>query len=303
MGFAWRALDGVTFPAEEWPAVRPGRGVVIGVPGMGAEAADFGPVGQRLAAEGVPVYAVNLRGQGHDPQSTRRGHFLEPDVLGREIAAFVGEMSARHPGEPVFLCGESLGALLSCRAVALGQTTVDGLILSVPVVDLRRPTPWTARTALRLAAAVWPTGRFSPSWFVSGTKRSLPVSRDEAHLHRLRNSAHSIRVYTFRFLHAMGGLMREVRELAPRLQTPCLVLGGGCDVYITPQQLQAWFAEIAATDKSLRIFPEGHHCLWNDLDRAEVLETVADWMAQRVVREPSGGPPPQTPPASGRGVP
>jgi alpha-beta hydrolase superfamily lysophospholipase len=303
MGFAWKAPDGLILPGEEWRPPAAVRGVVAGVHGMGAEARDFAPLAERLAAEGMVVYALNLRGQGHDPHPARRGHFLEPGVLCAEIAAFVAEMAARHPGCPVFLCGESMGALLSSRALALGVARVDGVVLSVPVVDLRRPTPWTTQTALRVASWLWPTGRFSPSWFVAGTRKPLPVSRDEAHLHRLRNSAQSIRAYTFRFLHAMGELMREVRALAPQLRVPCLVLGGGRDVYISPDQLTAWFGEIGAADKSLRIFPDGHHCLWNDLDRDAVVETVTAWITERADRLAPDGLLPRTEPASGRGVP
>jgi alpha-beta hydrolase superfamily lysophospholipase len=199
-----------------------------------------------------------------------------------EIAAFAREVTGRHAGLPVFLCGESMGALLVCRAVASRQIAVDGVILSAPVVALRRPTPAPVRTVLRWAARLVPRMRFRHSWFVSGKKETLPVTRDQDHLQRIRSAPHAIPAFTVHFLHAMGDLITSCGEAARGMTVPCLVLAAGRDVFLDADQVEAWFREIASTDKTLRVYPDAYHCLWNDFDRDAVLQDIAEWLEARL---------------------
>lgn len=284
MRFAWKAPDGEVFPCESWAPAGTPRGVLVCIHGMGGAADEFEPVAQMAAGADLSCYGLNLRGQGHDPQAPRRGHYLDVPALCDEIAAFTREVAGRHAGLPVFLCGESMGALLVGRAVASKNIKVAGVILSAPVVDLHKPTPWLVREAVRVLARVLPGVRFTHSWFVSGKKEILPVTRDKEYLQRVRSAPYSIPVFTFHFLNALGDLISSSEAMARDITTPCLVLAAGRDVFLREEQVKRWFDHLAAPDKTYRLYAEAYHCLWNDWEREAVLRDIAEWLEARMGR-------------------
>lgn len=284
MHFDWTAPDGEIFPCERWLPPSPARGVLICIPGMGGEARYFGPLAEAVNTLDIACYAMNLRGQGLDPVPSRRGALLDLEVLAREVNAFTQQMRAAHPtAETFWICGESMGALLVSWMLAHArfEPMPRGAIFSVPVVELKKPTPWVVRETVRFLARVVPAFRLHPSLFVSGKSEQLPVTRDQAHLEKVRNSPTNIRVFTFRFLAAMGALMNASRALAAKIKTPSLVLAAGQDVFIRPEQVEAWFRQMAAPDKTFRLYPEAHHLLWNDWDKEAVLADILAWLKAR----------------------
>ncbi len=254
---------------------------------MGGAADEFEPLAEMATRAGFACYGLNLRGQGHDPRRLRRGHYLDVPALCEEIAAFTREAAGRHARIPVFLCGESMGALLVGRTVALRQIEVSGVIFSAPVVDLHKPTPWLVRQAVRLLACVLPAVRFTHSWFVSGKKEVLPVTRDKEYLHRVRSAEYAIPVFTFHFLNALGDLISSSEAMARDITAPCLVLAAGRDVFLRAEQVRAWFDQLASSDKTYRLYAEAYHCLWNDWEREAVLRDIAAWLEAKSAPEPS----------------
>lgn len=73
-----------------------------------------------------------------------------------------------------------------------------------------------------------------------------------------------------------------------RITCPLLVLHGGADPLVTPQDQQP-FLDAAINDKTLRVWPDGEHTIYNHA--AERTAFVADWFADRLaptVPSPSG---------------
>ncbi len=283
MTFEWTAPDGDIFPCEEWMAQGDLRGVLVCVHGLSGAATDFAALAEAAAREGFATFALNLRGQGMDRSAARRGAFLDLPVMGEDVAAFVRMAGAKFSGLPLFVCGESMGALIVSWLAAQEKldARVRGLLFSAPVVELKKPSSWAVRLGLRVLAAAVPNVRFYPAWFVSGKTEPLRVTRDEEHSQRVRSSSHFIPAYTFRFLQAFGELMDSSRALAARVRVPCLVLAAGQDVFLRPEQVRAWFDCLAAADKSFRLYPEAYHLLWNDWDREIVLADILAWLRER----------------------
>jgi alpha-beta hydrolase superfamily lysophospholipase len=286
MTFDWLAPDGERFSCEEWPTRERTRGVVVCVHGLGGAATDFVALAAAAGLRGFACLTTNLRGQGLDPVAARRGAFLDLPVLARDLAAFVTMARARFPGVPLFLCGESMGALIVSWLLThhVIEGPVDGAIFSAPVIDLIKPTPWAVRQVVRLLAAATPNLRFYPAWFVSGKTAPLRVTRDEEHAQSVRVSPHNIRAFTFRTLNHLGNLMESRASLAAGVKVPTLVLAAGMDAYLKPEQVRAWFDLLAAKDKTYRLYPEAYHLLWNDWDRDEVLGDMLAWLDARADR-------------------
>jgi len=284
MRFEWKTCDGEGREALAWP--RAGRrGVVACIHGLSGCAEQFAPVAEALAEHSV--YALELRGQGLDPVVDRRAMVLDLEAQHRDIADFLVAIRSQHPGEPVTLMGESMGALLAASfAASPGGHGLATLILSVPVVQLIQPVPAWLRAAVRLIGRMAPRLKFYPSWFVSGETVTPPLTRDRAYQDGLRARPSHIKVFTLKFLSELGDLISDSLSIAPNVSQPVLVLAAGHDCFVKVQQIERWFERLGSRDKTLKIYPDAYHLLWHDFDRDLVLADVSGWLEARRVRDP-----------------
>lgn len=286
MEFLWTAPDGVTFPCERWLPTGNARAVVVCIHGLSGAAVNFVPLGEMGAARGIATFAINLRGQGNDPILKRRGAQLDLAQIERDLAAFGAAAVEGSSSLPVFWCGESMGALLLSHLIVSGLLTmpVAGAIFSVPVVELQKPTPRIIRELLRWLSSFIPDVRLRPSLFVNGRTGPLKITRDEEHAARIPTMPHHIHAFTLGFLNSFGDMMDKSLGIAGKITVPCLVMAAGNDVFIRVEQIERWFANLAATDKTLRIYPESYHLLWHDWDSEQVLGEIAEWLETRISR-------------------
>lgn len=274
--FVWRGPDGTEFPALAWePLDGQPRANVLCIHGLGGAACDFGPVGRHLASLGCAVRAVNLRGQGNDPDGGRRGHFLHPEIWRADLGAFAGTFASEAP---LFVVGESMGALVAVDAVAHGALAPERLVISVPVTETRARVPGWALAALRGVAGVCPRLKLSPLRFVHG-KTALPrLTADNDYMDYLTRLPHRVGGFTLHFLSSFHEFMGSVRDSAPRVEIPTLMLAAGRDVFIKPAQSRAFFEALGAEEKEYVLYPDSHHLLWHDVDRDDVLARIGGWI-------------------------
>ena len=143
----------VVFPCERWLPEGKSFGTVVCVHGLSGAATDFVTLA-RSSPSRSGLFALNLRGQGSDPHRPRRGAALDLEDISRDISSFCRRHALHYREAPLWVCGESMGALDS-RLDAGRQafrTAGGGAIFSVPVVDLMKPTPWIVRQVVRTIA-------------------------------------------------------------------------------------------------------------------------------------------------------
>ena len=154
MQFHWKTTDGEERVARSWRR-KHGAGVLACVHGLSGCGEQFDPVADRL--DMYSAYALELRGQGLDPIEIRRASLLDVPAQHRDIANFISAIRENHPGEPIWLFGESMGSLLSASFAAMHpRSGIAGVILSVPVVELVRPIPAWLRAAVRGVSFAFP---------------------------------------------------------------------------------------------------------------------------------------------------
>jgi len=68
------------------------------------------------------------------------------------------------------------------------------------------------------------------------------------------------------------------------LKLPMLLMHGAADRLAGPAGSKRVFAGVSSTDKTLKIYPDLYHEIFNELpaDRAQVLADVAGWVAARL---------------------
>ena len=131
MTIEWKTFDGEQRIAHAWKK-KGSKAAVACIHGMGGSGEEFHPLPHKI--DDCSFYALELRGQGCDPVKSRRGVVLDLESQINDIGAFLKAIRMEHPAEPVFLMGESMGALLSAAYMARAAredmgTVPNGLIL------------------------------------------------------------------------------------------------------------------------------------------------------------------------------
>lgn len=283
MRIQWKSHEGEQREAHRWKKGN-SRAVVACIHGMSGSGQQFQPLPENI--DGISFCALDLRGQGSDPVKERRGMLLDLDNQLRDMDLFLSAVAKEHAGEPLFLMGESMGALLAAAYAADYATKrkcqVNGLILSVPVVELAKPVPVVLRQIMRFVAKAAPKTRLSPGIFVKSKSLAPKITRDQAYQDSLREKPHHISNFTLRFLVELGDLIEKSQHYAPQIALPTLVLAAGKDCFVRPEQIAAWFKKIPEGDKTLHTYDEAYHLLWHDWDKQVVMADIHRWITDRI---------------------
>lgn len=273
--FMWDGPDGTPFPILEWTSAQTTRVNVLCIHGLSGAAADFGPLGRHLSGNGCTVRAVNLRGQGNDPDHSRRGHFLRPEAWRDDLEDFADSF---EDDAPLVVVGESMGSLVAVDSIAHGALRPKRLVLAAPVPELRAPVPSWAVALVRGGSRLFPRLRFGPMRFVHGKTAVPRLTADEDYMEYLQNIPHRVRGFTLEFLANFNVLMSSCRENAAHIRTPTLMISAGRDAFIRPEQSAAFFEALGAEEKEYLCYPDSHHLLWHDINRDEVLDRITRWV-------------------------
>jgi alpha-beta hydrolase superfamily lysophospholipase len=220
------------------------------------------------------VVAWDLRGHGRS--SGRRGDVPEYRCLIEDLEA----VGARYglADRPLFFFAHSLGAQITLRLLETTPVRCDGAVIASPFLRLAYEPKWWKVVLARIAMRCWPT-------FVQPTgNRWERLSRDFTHLAsfpdlELVHHGISARMYF---------AVREAGELAladaPAVRVPLFLLHGDADPITCHHTTCEFFEHAGAVDKTLRIFPGTRHEAHNDLDRAQVIQAIAEWIEARIPR-------------------
>jgi alpha-beta hydrolase superfamily lysophospholipase len=112
--------------------------VVIAIHGSSAQSASIHPLGRALSAEGIPVYAPDIRGHG---ATGVRGDIDYASELDDDMADFVAMVRNKYPSAKLVLMGFSSGGgyALHVAATPLGKEFVRAVLLS-PMLGPFAPT-------------------------------------------------------------------------------------------------------------------------------------------------------------------
>jgi acylglycerol lipase len=286
----WTAPDGATFSYSRWSAKAETSAVLVAVHGLSGAALDHEPLGSWIARLGFATYAPELRGQGNDPLPARRGDLDRIETWFADLRAFLALVKTQHPGLPLFLYGESMGAAILTRFLAQAAAAEQpvGLILASPVVALQQRPPLWINLVFRTLLLVAPRFRIDVRKFTKKGEAPKLVTRDEAHREWFRTAPHKLEIFTVRFFKCLQDLIAGCGDAAAHIRVPVLVVYARNDIFISTDLVEEFFERLASADKELTLYPESYHLLLHDHDREQVLERVAAWLEKRMPRSSAG---------------
>ena len=277
--------DGARLPVRSWlpdgeRAVEPWA-VVLALHGFNDSRDAWEIPAPVFNAAGIALFAPDQRGFGGAPE---RGRWPGGQALVDDARAMAHLLRARYPRAKLYLMGESMGAaVLMVLAEEPDPPPAAGYVLLAPAVWGR------AEMNMFLRASLWLASTFVPGVSVTGQEVPLNVHASDNREALIRLSRDSLTLHRTRFdtLRGLVDLMDEAVAAAPHVRVPALVLYGGRDDFVPKSATAATWRALPASAREA-FYPEGHHLLLRDLDRALPITDVVRWMHDPGAPLPSG---------------
>jgi alpha-beta hydrolase superfamily lysophospholipase len=277
------SLDRLQLKLWHWPAPGPVRGTVQLVHGLGEHLGRYAHVAAVLNAAGWHVAGHDLR--GHGQSDGRRGRLADGHALLADVALVRDHLAARWPGGAHVLLGHSLGGLIAGRFAAEGLSKapapwfrpLDALVMSSPALD-----PGMNGFQQFLLAVLGPVAPnlgvgngLNPSW-ISRDPEVVKAYVEDPLVHD------RIAPRMVRFIVDAG---EHVMSRAPQWAVPTLLMWAGADRCVAPSGAVR-FAEAAPQSVvTAQAYPDLFHEIFNEPERAQVLQRLTDWLKRFPLQE------------------
>ena len=265
-------LGGYHIFCRSWRPREQPRGVVAIVPGFNAHSGYYQWVAERLVADRLAVYAVDLRGRGKS--DGERFYVQTFDDYVSDAAGLVTLAKSREPGLPVYLLGHSAGGVVSCLYTLDHQQELAGLICESFAFQV--PAPDFALAVLKGLSHIAPHAHVLPL-------KNADFSRDPQAVAAM--NADPLIAHETQPTQTVAAMVRADERLKkefPRITLPVLILHGTADKATKPAGSQLFYDTAGSKDKTLKLY-EGHfHDLLNDLDKEKVMTDITGWIDARL---------------------
>ena len=251
-------------------ASAPARALVVLMHGYGEHCRRYDPFAEFLLTRGHGVCRFDARGHGRS--LGQRGYIHAYSEYVADLAAYVAQVSVAHPGAPIVLMGHSNGGLTAIRAVQEGLAPVQALVLTSPLLGLRRqrkPVPDGLARLLSWGAARLP--------LPNGIRSSdLTHDQDMRDAHAADRWRHGVATPRWYWSTTLAG--RQALAAAQQVTLPLLVVRADLDPIVDPARVAKFYEGAASLDKQLVTRTGEFHEVLNEVNRRELFVLIADWL-------------------------
>jgi alpha-beta hydrolase superfamily lysophospholipase len=257
---------------RKWP-VKNLKAVILAVHGMGAHSQRWEEMAKFLNLKKIAVYAVELRGFGDLRQEP--GYVKSMGLYIKDIAVLKNIIKTENPGAPIFIMGESMGAVIAHMNVQEFDGDYKGLIEVSPVYqDVMDISP-----AKRAAIAF--TAIFNPKKPVDMPFTAEMISRDPAIVKKLNSDKREIRVASAGLLLNILIYQLKIGAGLSKLKIPSLFLLAGSDKLGDVKFTQKLFGKMK-NDREMELYKDSFHALTIDKNRKEVFTRLLEWIKKKI---------------------
>lgn len=274
-----------TFGFRSWAAKGVEQDVVvIGIHGFCGASIDYENLGHHLLEyqPKTALYAYEVRGQGNDPDRTRRGDIGDPKDWYRDLFAFTQLVQERHPDAKIVWFGESMGALIASHAwreAPANDPPCDALILSSPIVRFKDDVPAWQPALVQVAAATAPLARVSLETLAGG--EAVQMTQTSTHGEQAQTNSYHIEKHTLRLLGALGRHIDSMNDCAATFRVPVLVLHGEHDFFNTDSDMRGFVAHVPEkTSMTYKNYRGAYHLLMYDAKKEKIFGDVESWLGK-----------------------
>jgi len=223
---------------------------------------------------GYGVYSYDQR--GHGKSDGLRGYVDHFSHFVDDLDIYLKLVHGRYRGIRIFLVGHSIGGTIATAYTILHQDGFYGLILTG--VTLSTPTDVSAGTifAARVLSSILPKiGLYIiDAEAISQDKNVVNAYVCDPLVYRGKIRAR----LGVELIKAIGTVKHEISEI----HLPILVMHGTADRLSDPKDSEIIYQKASSADKTLKVYEDYYHELFNEPDCEQVLANMESWLKSHV---------------------
>jgi alpha-beta hydrolase superfamily lysophospholipase len=256
---------------QAWTPEAAAKAVLLVVHGLGEHSGRYMNVVNHFVPLGFAVYALDHI--GHGKSGGAREMVARFEDYTDTLAIFRRMVGAWQPDLPVFLLGHSMGGLIASYYLLDHQADFRGAVISAPAVKAGESVSQSTIIVGKILS------KLAPKAGVIALDVNA-ISRDPAVVQTYVDDPLVFHGKTpARLAAEMLSAMMRVEAEAGKLELPFIVVQGSKDRLVEPSGAQMLYDLAASTDKAIKIYEGLYHEVFNEPEREQVLEDVADWLA------------------------
>jgi alpha-beta hydrolase superfamily lysophospholipase len=265
--------EGLELYWQAWLPDSEPKAILIIAHGVSEHSGRYSHVGERLAAAGYAVYALDHRGHGRSEGRRavvdRMAHIVE------DLNGLIETATSSNPGKGTFLLGHSMGGAVALEYAFEHQDRLAGLILSGPAAALEAASPVTRALGRVLST-------LAPSLGIFAIETGA-VSRDPDVVSKYENDPLVFHgKLPARTITELTGAIEHFPERVPKLTLPLLVMHGTADRLTPPAGSKMVYERAGSSDKTLKLYNGLYHEILNEPEQGQVLSDLLEWLEARV---------------------
>jgi acylglycerol lipase len=270
--------QGLKLVSMAWlPESKP-KAVAVVVHGYGEHMGRYRHVVEALLERDYAVYGLDHR--GHGQSEGVRAHVEHFDYFVDDLRLLVRQAQQSQPDLPLVMIGHSMGGLIAARYALRYQSDLAALVLSGAALLPGAVNPLLVKLS-GLIARIAPRLPVAPP----PVEGLTILSRDPAIIEAFTSDALCYKGKMrarigYEILQAMGNTLSRAREL----QVPVLIMHGADDKYTNPQGSVQLHDGASSPDKTLKLWPDCRHEIFNELEKTIIIAYMLDWLDARVPR-------------------
>jgi len=267
-------VGGVPIFYDVWtPTVAP-NGVVVICHGYAEHARRYDHVAQRFGAAGLITYALDLRGHGRS--GGKRVYLKNISEYTEDFHHLVGLATSAHPELKRVVLGHSMGGGVVFSYGVEHPDDYAAMVLSGPAVYAQDGVSAVMTVVAKVLGGLVPGLPVEdlPADAVSRDPEVVVAYEADPLVHHGKLPAGVAK--------ALIGVGETMPQRAAALTAPLLVVHGGQDKLIPVAGSERLVECVGSTDVALKVYPELYHEVFNEPERAVVLDDVTSWIETRL---------------------
>lgn len=258
---------------RQWDTAQEPKAVVMLIHGLGEHCQRYDALASALNTAGYSVSSMDL--PNHGKSEGLKGHVDSFEDFLDAASGLYQRIRNSHPTSPVFLLGHSMGGLVSSRFLLDNQDKFKGAILSGPAIESPQTPPAWQVSLMSLISKILPKmGMLELDG--SLVSRDPKVVKDY-----MEDPLNNHNKLSAKLLAEFFQVMSDVKQRANAISLPLLVMHGADDGLTAPAGSQWLHENVVSADKTLKIYPDLFHEIFNEPEAPEIYADVVAWLDER----------------------
>jgi acylglycerol lipase len=272
-GFFNGVRDAKTY-YQAWLPAGDTSAVLVIAHGLGEHSGRYMNVVNHFVPLGYAVYGFDL--YGHGKSEGVRVYVESFEDYTETLKLFIDQVADWQSDKSLFLVGHSMGGLIGTIYMLDYPDDVAGAVISAPSVKVPdNISPMTLKIS-RLLSKVTP--RFGVTALdPNSISKDRQVVEDYINDPLVYNGKITARLGT-----EMLKPMQRVESEAGTIRLPVLIVQGGADTMVDPAGARMLYDSISSTEKTLKVFDDLFHEVFNEPEHPSVLAFTEGWLAAQI---------------------